>query len=82
MTLPGDPWEISGPRNVVSTLGIATLNIRRKVHIAQTSKGWSVDATVEMDGPHTREELLADLKALVTLVEAVYLPQVNDKDRP
>ena len=57
-----------------------TQKIRRRVQVSRLAKGGhTFEATVEMGGPHSYAELLADLKALVALVAAEYPPPVEEK---
>lgn len=46
--------------------------IRRRANVSRTSKGHSVEVTVEMTGDHTREDLLAELRGFFAAVDAAY----------
>jgi len=56
--------------------------VRRRASVSRTQKGWSVDCTVECQGPHRHEELVADLKLLTALVEAHYPAVVVVETKP
>lgn len=46
--------------------------IRRRANVSRTSKGHSVEVTVEITGDHTREELLEELRGFFADVDAAY----------
>lgn len=57
-----------------------TLTVRRRAQVSRLAKGnHSIEVTVEMTGPHTIAELVADVAVTYAQVNALYPMTVETK---
>ena len=57
------------------TVDNSTTSLRHRANVSRTSKGYSVEATIDAMG-YSKDEVIAQLKELMTDLEAIYPKEI------